>query len=155
MSEVIWTHTIEESDFYSLKERLLYAAVLSPIAAAVIWYYSDMPVIEAAGAALVLGLLLIFFDQGAMSAKDQRRFIVLTSNALRISSEGYLLSGTGKVYRFGQVAPNTIKVKPGMLGTSQLKFSCTGNKVTITFPDKKSALACLIRLRRAVEEYNN
>lgn len=89
-----------------------------------------------------------------MNAKDQRKYLVLTSDALKVSSECFLLSGPGKVYSFNQLDPNTLRVTSGISGTVQLKFNYSKGKVNIKFPDKKLALGCLHRLRATVEGYN-
>jgi hypothetical protein len=155
MSEVIWKLIVEEHELYSLKKQLIVSAFLSLIAVILLSASDIVNPIEAIMGGLFLGFFIGLADlmrHGGRRNKIQRKSIVLTSDDLRISSEGTWGSLGEKVYPFSQIHKNTIRVTSGILG-AKLKFKLSTKIVEIDFPNKKAALSCHNRLKIALKEY--
>jgi hypothetical protein len=157
MSEVIWQLTVEDHELYFLKNRLIVFSFVSIITAILLSASDIVNSIVAILGGLFLGFFIGLADlirYGGTGSRIQRKSIVLTSNDLRVSSEGALWSFGENVYPLDQIHQNTIRVTSGILG-AQLRFKSSVSIVEIDFPNKKTALDCHNRLISTLKVYKN
>lgn len=147
--------TIEERDFYSFNDGVKWFVPIFAITSLIIYFQLSLEIFESICGGVVVAVLSAFFNEPAMLSTKQRRFIVVTSEAVKISSEGFLQSGPITQYFHAEIDPNSVRLNSINKGKEHIvSFRTTRKSKSIRFSNLNDAKACVGAIKTAILESN-
>lgn len=155
MSAKTVSFIIEERDFYSFTDGIKLLIPIFSITSLILYFQLSLDIFESIFGGVTVGVLLAFFNQPAMLSTKQRRFIVVTSEAVKVSSEGFLQSGPITQYLHAEIDPDSVRLRSIKKGKEHIVSFRTAHKnKSLRFSKSNDAKACVGAIKAAILESN-